>query len=81
MTDRTFTVTFRAIIIGLLWLAGGVLAVVNIFVDRDLSLVGALCIGAAMVQSISARLDRHQREWTLGYEMGRESVRRLRSQD
>lgn len=81
MTNRTFTVTLTSCVVGIgvCWVVGLTLAVVNVFIGPDLGpLAVAFLIGGG-VMTVCRSLDRHDHRWTEAYEVGKEvGVRRLR---
>lgn len=78
MTNRTVTVSFCSIVVAVCWVVGVTLAVINTIVGPDLgALATAFLIGGAVL-TVCRALERHDRNWSAAYEVGKEvGVRRL----
>lgn len=80
MAPMCFTITVRTIFVGLLWVAGIVVSVLDALTETRLTaLAVALMIGAATL-SVLSRVDRYAASWETAYDAGREvaKVRQLR---
>lgn len=73
----TFTITVRAVLATICWIAGFGLAIGGLFVDLHLGALANGFLVIAGVMSVRARLNQHAADWITAYETGRE-VSRIR---